>query len=423
MSKRHDAQGIPVNSNQRRLIQASIVADAHSVHAPGVVLVERDEVVASGDPESVGQVGPEVLVEDWTGHLITPPMVNAHVHLDLTDLDPLPQELDFDGWLAAVIRHRAAQEAPGCVAQAVRRGVAASLAGGCPFVGDVCGSPRAFEALLDSELGGVGFIELFGHGPRAMRALEAIKQVQAQAAEIGAAGRLRPGLSPHAPYSAGPEVYRAAQASGLPVSTHLAESPEELQWCLQGEGAFAERLEQMGYDPTDIVVPGGHPLDLYPPMLPREGALIAHANYAQPQHVSRLQACGATVVYCPRAYRYFGHPRDGAEDHGWRHMLAAGIPVALGTDGRPCLPATGPAAERLSVLDEVGCLQQEEGVSLADWLPMVTLHGARALGVADEQVLLVPGIKRALPAIPLSPQGQGHLDLSRPLSNLLAPSE
>ena len=103
-------------------------------------------------------------------------------------------------------------------------------------------------------------------------------------------------------------------------------------------------------------------------------------------------------------------------------MLAAGVPVALGTDGRPCLPATGPAAGRLSVLDEVACLQREEGVSLADWLPMVTLHGARGLGIADERVLLVPGVKRGLPAIPLSPQGQGHLDLTRPLVDLLGSS-
>ncbi|MAJ47315.1 MAG: hypothetical protein CBC35_08710 [Planctomycetes bacterium TMED75] len=422
MSNRHDAQGIPVNSNQRRLIQASIVADAHSVHAPGVVLLHGHSVVAAGSPELVGQVAPDVVVEDWSGYLITPPLVNAHVHLDLTDLDPLPQELDFDAWLAAIIQHRAAQQAPGRVEEAVQRGAAASLAGGCPYVGDICGSARALDALIDSPLEGVGFIELFGHGSRAEHALEAIELVQSRAARDAAAPGLRPGLSPHAPYSAGPEVYRAAQASGLPVATHLAESPEELQWCMDGGGAFAGRLEQMGYDLADVPVPGGHPLDLYPSLLPAQEALVAHANYAQPHHIAQLQACGATVVYCPRAYRYFGHPHGEATGHEWRHMLAAGVPVALGTDGRPCLPATGPAAERLSVLDEVACLQHEEGVSLADWLPMVTLHGARGLGIADDQVLLVPGVKKALPAIPLSPQGQGHLDLTRPLVDLFKSS-
>ena len=420
MPNRHDAQAIPVNSKQRRLIQASVVADARSVHAPGVVLLEGRSVVAAGSPESVGLAGPDAVVEDWTGHLVCPPMVNAHVHLDLTDLEPLPQALGFDAWLEAIIAHRGAQQAPGRIEAAVDQGIRASLAGGCPFVGDVCGSLRAFEALRGGSLCGTGFIELFGHGPRAVEAITRIQEIRADSTRDSDSSAIEVGLSPHAPYSAGPEVFEAAAASGLRISTHLAESPEELDWCQDGGGPFGRRLEQMGYAAEDVTVPAGHPLDVYPPLLPARSTLVAHANYATPDQHALLARNGLTVVYCPRAYRYFGHPQAGHASHGWKAMLEAGVPVALGTDGRPCLPASGAAAGRLSVIDEVACLQEDEAVRVKEWLPMVTVHGARALGIPEDEVLLSAGAKRALPVIGLDPLDSQRIDATQPIIDVLA---
>ncbi|MEE2681895.1 MAG: amidohydrolase family protein, partial [Planctomycetota bacterium] len=309
-----------MNSKERRLIQASIVGDARGLPAPGVLLLEGCSVLASGTPASVGAPGPEVRVEDLRGHFVCPPLVNAHVHLDLSDLAPLPDGADFDAWLGAIIDHRRTQHRPGAVEAAVARGVQASLAGGCPFVGDISGTIRSFEALAASELAGVGFLELFGHGDRVADSIALLEQMVAREGRIGPATGIHPGLSPHAPYSTSRELFEAVSETGLPVATHLAESPEELVWCESGTGPFARRLTQMGYSSGSVRFPGAHPLSIYPPVLSGRNALVAHANYADPEHLELLSAHRCTVVYCPRAYRYFGHPRTGSPPHGWRHM-------------------------------------------------------------------------------------------------------
>ena len=421
MSNRHDAQAIPVNSKERRLIQASVVADARVSHAPGVVLLEGQSVLASGAPESVGAPGPDVLVEDCRGSLICPPLVNAHVHLDLTDLAPRPSGADFDAWLGAIINHRRAQEAPGAIEAAVERGVQASLAGGCPFVGDISGSIRSFEALARSELAGVGYLELFGHGAREAQALSLLQEMIDRASGDSGPTEIKPGVSPHAPYSASQRVFEAAGASGLPVATHLAESLEEIRWCQAGDGPFFDRLAHMGYPADAVSIPEVHPLDLYPRLLPDEGALVAHANYAKAEHLGGLKRQGITVVYCPRAYRYFGHPKGDEPAHAWRRMREAGVPVALGTDGRPCLPAAGAAAARLSVLDEAACLQEQEGATIAEWLPMATVNGARGLGISEKAVLLDPGPKKALLVVPLEAGTLERIAVGAPIHDLLRP--
>jgi 5-methylthioadenosine/S-adenosylhomocysteine deaminase len=126
-----------------------------------------------------------------------------------------------------------------------------------------------------------------------------------------------------------------------------------------------------------------------------------HLNYIAIEHIELLAAKGMKVAYCPRASRYFGHPCQGEAPHRWREMIARGIPVALGTDGRPCLP--GPA--RLSVLDDALTLVEEDGARLEEWLAMATINGARAIGIDPAQVTLAPGRKRGILVIPLEDPG------------------
>ena len=147
----------------------------------------------------------------------------------------------------------------------------------------------------------------------------------------------------------------------------------------------------------------------------RPHGLAVHLNYIEPRHVPLLKASGATVVYCPRASAFFGHPHGGAPAHAWREMLAAGIPVALGTDGRPCLLGEGVAAERLSILDDILHLQRTCGVRLEEWLPMATLHGAVSLGVSANLVSFQPGGTPGILALKLAPDDTPLLDEMAPI--------
>ena len=408
-----DAQSIPSRSGdesapaagsqgaprpRRQLVHAAMVADADHRFAPGAVLLEGNRVLASGSPESIGACPPDAALSSRPDCLVCPPLVNAHVHLDLSDLSAPDQALAFHDWLGRVRDHRLAQRADGAIERAMSIGVEASWAGGCPFVGDICGSRRAFEALEASSLRGIAYLEIMGHSDRIPAALDQIEWVQARDASESGPSR---GLSPHAPYSAALAVYEAAAASGLPVVTHLAESLDELAWAEHGGGFFAEMLTRFGYQPGEVESPGRHPVDAVLDLLPSDRSVAVHMNYLESRHLEQVRHHGLTVVYCPRASRFLGHPADGRSEHAWRSMLAADIPVALGTDGRPCLPGPGPRGRRLSVLDDALQLI-DEGASLEQWLPMATVHGARALGLDRDEVTLAPGMKQGLIAITLT---------------------
>ena len=71
---------------------------------------------------------------------------------------------------------------------------------------------------------------------------------------------------------------------------------------------------------------------------------MIHGNYLAPdeQHFLAAHAERMAVVYCPRTHAYFGH-----EAYPLSQLLAAGVPVALGTDSRASNPD-------LSLFEECG---------------------------------------------------------------------
>ena len=182
-------------------------------------------------------------------------------------------------------------------------------------------------------------------------------------------------MSPHAPYSTAGWLYHKAAASRLPLSTHLAEMPEEIELLerrtgplrgfLEGLGAWDDDWEPIGPRPADYVRRGE---------LRNADWLIAHGTYFDPSEFWQLRPEAApdghrvAVAFCPRTHARFGHA-----PHPYRAMLTQGVVVCLGTDSLASSPS-------LSVLDEVRFLHRRDpslGGPLL--LTMATLSGAWAL--------------------------------------------
>jgi cytosine/adenosine deaminase-related metal-dependent hydrolase len=232
----------------------------------------------------------------------------------------------------------------------------------------------------------VGFVEIFGVGGGCQGGLDRIAAVAA-ACEAFISPRTRPGLQPHAPYSCAPAVYRAAAATGLPLATHLAETPEEIAFTRSGTGPLVDMLRRIGVWNGSITAPGLHPVDLILSILEARPILAAHLNYLDDGHVDRLAASSISVAYCPRASAYFGHPHEGHRAHRYREMLARGVNVALGTDSMICLDTPG----RISVLDDMRFLHRRDATDARTLLRMATLNGARALGWDESLFTFAPG--------------------------------
>lgn len=371
-------------SSEVILIRAAMVIDAASVRAsPGVVLIERGRLVAAGSAQSIGSPGVTRVV-DLTRSVLIPGLVNAHAHLDLTHVGPVNYGGDFVNWIQHVRAGRAADEAG--IAAAVRRGVALADAGGTAMIGDIAGVGSLIPAqvLRESGAAGVSFVEVFGIG-RSQRA--AVERIHCLAAGHAGGGSVRVGVQPHAPYSCGPDVYRAAAASGLPCATHLAETLDEAMFTRHGRGMFADLLRSIGVWDDSIVPTGLHPVEHVRAALAAARFVAAHVNYIEPRHLPLLAGWGVSVAYCPRASAYFGHPAPGNAPHRYRDMLEAGVNVCLGTDSILCLDTP----DRISVLDDMRLLFRRDGTDVRTLLRMATINGAAAMGFDPSRVTLSPG--------------------------------
>ncbi len=368
-----------------RLIHASGAIDARgSDFFPAAMLVRNGRIVAVDRPEAIGHV--DALVETCDGLLI-PGLVNAHTHLDLSDVGIWPAAgSDFRGWVGRVRSLRMGrtdQQAH----MAVERGIELSLAGGTSLIGDIAGHPAeaSIETLRASSLEGVSFVEVFGIGQGESGAVEAMRKAcdRWPADDRG----VHVGLSPHAPYSCSRGVFEEAASMGRRVTTHLAETPAELELLASGTGPLRAMLEaDIGVWSDAVEVPACHPVDHLGDVLGSCQALCAHANWLESAHIDRIAQTQMCVVYCPRASAAFGHAPPALSTHPWQALRALGVSVCLGTDSLLCLDTP----DRISVLDEMRLLASRDGIDPRVLLEMATIEGARSLGRQADEVCLGP---------------------------------
>jgi cytosine/adenosine deaminase-related metal-dependent hydrolase len=301
------------------------------------------------------------------GRVLLPGLVNAHTHLELTALRGKVGRASFPEWARRLMTLRG-RWTPAEIERSAREGVRRSLAAGTTAVGDFAWL-AGDGALRRSPLRGVSWREALGIAPE--RAAEAARR--AERFLRPRTDRWTPGLAPHAPYSCSGELYRrlfaAARRARVPFATHLSELREEIRFLLDGGGPFRKMMRALGRDSGGWRPPGTRPVASLVSLGVLRGATVAHANYLTASDVAALRRARATVVWCPRTHRFFGHP-----PHPVRRLLRAGIPVALGTDSLASSPS-------LSVREEIVEAHRASRLPLGTLLKMATEYGARALGL------------------------------------------
>ncbi|MFG0329125.1 MAG: amidohydrolase family protein [Phycisphaerales bacterium] len=392
MNTRSNANDAASDAAPTRLLLAGAARDAAGVrHRPAAIRLAGSRVLEVGATASITP-RPGEPVEHRPGSLILPALVNAHTHLDLTHIGPRPHMGDFVSWVDVIRAERRLE--PDEIADATRLGVEKSLAGGVAIVGDISGvhSLAPARALAASPLRGASFVEFFGVGRWQAASIDRMRAVAEEAGDLEG---VRLGLQPHAPYSAGPDLYAAAvelaEEFDLPLSTHLAETLEEIEFTRDARGPQADLLKRLEKWDESIRPYGEHPIDALAPILIRRPWIVAHVNYAEDAHLDELANSRVSVAYCARASDYFGHA-----GHRYRDMLARGINVALGTDSIVNLDT----ADRISTWDEMRHLRRRDGVDGETLLQMATTNGARALGLDPGLVTLAPGPVAGLLATP-----------------------
>lgn len=321
---------------------------------------------------------PAAQTVDLGNVVLLPGLINAHVHLELSDRTPGDPPASFVDWLLKVMGGGPAPDAvETTITRATGIGVHQSLAAGVTTVADITRFPQITRKVIaDSPLRAVSFGEVTAMASR--RHLLA-SRLEAALAPSPAPQQIISAVSPHAPYSIEIDGYRAcvqaAARAGVPIATHLAESPDEAAFLADHTAPFRRLWETIGG--WDDAVPrfAGGPIRMARAvgLLDMPHALLAHVNYADEAELALLAAGRATVVYCPRTHAYFGHP-----PHVWRRMLELGINVAVGTDSTASSP-------NLDLVEDLRLLHTiAPDVDPAKIWALATVCGARALGLEQQ---------------------------------------
>ena len=362
------------------------------VEPEGVVLEHHSVVVDAGLVRAIlphaqarSRYAPSRTVE-LGRHVLMPGLVNAHTHAGMTLMRGFADDLPLMRWLEEHIwpvEGRWVSEA--FVRDGTMLAVAEMLRGGTTCFNDMYFYPG--EAGRVAAAAGMrcvaGMIVLDVPTVWAANADEYL----ARATEVHDEFRSHPlvdtAFAPHAPYtvSDGPleRVRTLADELDVPIHIHLHETAGEVERAVaeQGERPFA-RLERLG---------------LVSPRL-----MAVHMTVLDDDEIARLAECGAHVVHCPES-----NLKLASGFCPVARLLAAGVNVALGTDGAASNNDLDMIQEmRTASLVAKAVAGDATAVPAHRAISIATIAGARALGRDDVIGSLAPGKAADMIAIDLS---------------------
>lgn len=277
------------------------------------------------------------------GKALSPKLVNAHTHLDLSKLPY------YQGPYTGFIRH--------VIAHTTERGVEAAQIGlaelrtlGVGSFGDIVARSAVMDFLLaESDLSGVAYYEVLGADPgKASGIFAEVKPKLLAWKKLE--GSVRVGISPHTAHTVSAPLLKLlidfAQLEGFPLQIHLAESPQELAYFKSNTGPLAEFMAPFN---SSWATPGQSPVQYLADLgLLSSQLTLVHAVQVDEHDVQTLAQSGSKVVSCPRS-------NLGLECGAlpWKLYSQYGLEVALGTDSRGSSPDLDVRNEALALWDRV----------------------------------------------------------------------
>ena len=324
---------------------------------------------------------------------LTPALINAHTHLELSHLGELattPHQGSFTAWVSQLIELRARLGASGA---AVEQSAAAvclhQYSDGVSVLADT-GNTDVALALTSSFPGRLlAFHEYLGMTERSL-----------------AKNRERLMLEPdtrlcsgHAPYSSHPALLsalkRRAKRLDQVFPLHTAEPLAELEMLRHGQGEMVDFIhartgENIAFQAA-IGPDEGSIHYLYRHGLLDTHTLCIHAIHVSDEEMAIMAGTGVKVCLCPGSNRFLGVGSAPVERY-----LAQGILPALGTDSLASNP-------ELSLWREMRLLAEASGAPDPSVIfAMATLGGAQALHLDAHLGSLEPGKEADVLAVPLA---------------------
>ena len=369
------------------LVNAHVVTmdDEGTEHDDGWVLLADGLVTDVGS----GRQPDADAVQDLGGAVVTPGLVNTHHHLWQNLTRARAQEENLFGWLKALYPVWAAIDEEAEYA-AARAGLAELALSGCSTVFDHHYLfPPGVTGLLEAEIraaqelgvrivasrGSMDLGESDGGLPpdSLVEERDAALAATEQAADLADSAMVGIAVAPCSPFSVTRELMtesaELARRLGLSLHTHLAETAEEEEYCMELYGCTpVEYLEQVGWLEADV--------------------WCAHCVHLSAAEVLRFAANNVGVAHCPSS-----NMRLGAGIAPVRRFLDEGVRVGLGVDGSASNERGDLFLEVKQALLVARARGGPQSLTARDALRLGTRGGAAVLG-RDDIGQLTPG-KRA----------------------------
>jgi cytosine/adenosine deaminase-related metal-dependent hydrolase len=321
---------------------------------------------------------------DGRGLLATPALVNCHHHLYQSATRGMAQQATLFEWLVELYPVWAGID-DNTVVAAARAALAALARSGCGTTSDHhYVFPRGQGDLLGVEIEAARQIGLRFHPCRGAMDLgkshgglppddiveDRDEILAACAAAIdrhhdpGPGAMVRIALAPTSPFSVTRELMsetaELARSRDVRLHTHLAETPEEDEFCLERYGVRPlEYLEELGWLGDDV--------------------WLAHCVHLNDREVGRMGESGTGAAHCP-----ISNARLGAGIAPVRELVDAGAPVGLGVDGAASNESGELTDELRGALLMARVRRGPAALTAREALELATRHGARCLGREDE---------------------------------------
>ena len=345
----------------------------------GALLVENGRIAAVGPLSQVERNNSGVEVRRFPRHAIVPGAVNVHAHLGFRRGDA-PEGGSFSRWVMELVSRLPEKEA--WTPEAARGSAREALESGTTFMTDSSPFGECLPQLVESGLAGIVFAEFFPFlfdSPE-----EAVDAIEKKVFDLreGLPPRVAVEMSVHAPYTVDPESSQLAatwvRTRGERLSTHLSESPEEVEFVREGTGGGLENIFGVRADWGGVGVSPVRYAESVGLLWP--GTIAAHlATGVSEQDIEILVRTGVAAAHCPRSNEYLGCGVSPVPA-----MMRRGIRVGMGTDGLWSSPS-------MNLFEETLFATKLQGISGEVGLALATLYGARALGVEGETGSLARG--------------------------------
>ena len=230
------------------------------------------------------------------------------------------------------------------------------------------------EPITKSGLRGIVYKEVIGFDPE--KSENVFKENMEFIESLQKHPLIRYGLSPHAPYSVSGKLLEKiaiySAHSGTPITIHISESEEEVQFLKEGSSALRGFLEKRGALPHSWQPVGTTPVSyLHGINFLSSKTLGVHLNYLTDGDIEILNRVNMSIVHCPRSTRYFGRHKSIMD------IFPEQFNIAIGTDSLA-------SNDSLNMLDEMRLLKETLNIPADTILKMATINGAKALGLDDK---------------------------------------